>query len=105
VIDVAKALIGDLDVPIKVTGIRPGEKIHEIMVSEEEAHRTVERGRWYAIRPMLPEVLAGDDAPQGLQEEYSSARDVMTLDQTRRLLEDRYLMLRDTIDARGEVLR
>ena len=105
VIDVARALIGDFDIEIKVTGIRPGEKVHEIMVSEEEAHRTVERGRWYAIRPMLPEVLAGEDAPQGIHEEYSSARDVMTLEQTRRLLEDRYLMLRDTIDARGEVLR
>jgi hypothetical protein len=29
----------------------------------------------------------------------------MTLEQTRQLLVDRYLMLRDTIDARGEVLR
>lgn len=105
VVDIATALIGDLPIPVKVTGIRPGEKIHEIMVSEEEAYRTVERGRWYAIRPMLPEVLAGDDAPQGLHEEYSSARDVMTLEQTRELLVSRYLMLRDTIDARGEVLR
>ena len=105
VIDIARALIGDLDIPITVTGIRPGEKIHEIMVSEEEAYRTVERGRWYAIRPMLPEVLAGEEAPQGVHQEYSSARDVMTLEQTRKLLEDRYLMLRDTIDARGEVLR
>ena len=40
-----------------MTGIRPGEKIHEIMVSEEEAYRTVERGEWYGILPMLPEVL------------------------------------------------
>ena len=39
-----------------ITGIRPGEKIHEIMVSDEEAYRTVRRGRWYVIRPMLPEV-------------------------------------------------
>jgi FlaA1/EpsC-like NDP-sugar epimerase len=105
VIDIATALIGDLPIPVRITGIRPGEKIHEIMVSEEEAHRTVERGKWYAIRPMLPEVLAGEDAPQGLHEEYSSARDVMTLEQTRQLLVDSYLMLRDTIDARGEVLR
>jgi FlaA1/EpsC-like NDP-sugar epimerase len=105
VMDIATALIGDLSIPVKVTGIRPGEKIHEIMVSEEEAHRTVERGKWYAIRPMLPEVLHGEDAPQGLHEEYSSARDVMTLEETRQLLVSRYLMLRDTIDARGEVLR
>ena len=26
------------------TGIRPGEKIHEILVSEEEAYRTVQDG-------------------------------------------------------------
>ena len=75
------------------------------MVSEEEAYRTVERGNWYAIRPMLPEVLAGDDAPQGVHVEYSSARDVMSPEQTRQLLVDRYLMLRDVIDAEGEVLR
>ena len=105
VVDIATALIGDFPVQMKVTGIRPGEKIHEIMVSEEEAYRTVERGNWYAIRPMLPEVLGGDEAPQGLHEEYSSARDVMTLEQTRQLLVNHYLMLRDTIDARGEVLR
>ncbi len=39
-IDVAEALIDDRDIPIAYTGIRPGEKIHEIMVSEEECHRT-----------------------------------------------------------------
>jgi len=105
VVDIANALIGNIQVPMKVIGIRPGEKVHEIMVSEEEAYRTVERGKWYVIRPMLPEVLAGDDAPQGLYTEYSSARDVMTFEQTRQLLVDRYLMLRDTIDAGGEVLR
>jgi hypothetical protein len=54
---------------------------------------------------MLPEVLAGDDAPQSIQEEYSSARDVMTLEETTDLLTRRYLMLRDTINSRGEVLR
>ena len=56
VVDIARALIGDLQIPTTVTGIRPGEKIHEVMVSQEEAYRTVRRGGWYAIRPMLPEV-------------------------------------------------
>ncbi len=44
-IDVAAALIGDAAVETVFTGIRPGEKIHEILVSEEEAHRTIARGR------------------------------------------------------------
>jgi UDP-glucose 4-epimerase len=54
-VDVAAALIGDRQIRTVVTGIRPGEKIHEIMVSDEEAIRIVEKGKWYAILPMLPE--------------------------------------------------
>src|SRR4051812_19770580 len=55
-VDVATALIAGRDIEQKITGIRPGEKIHEIMVSEDEAPRTVQRGEWYAIQPMLPEI-------------------------------------------------
>ena len=36
VVDIADALIGDRNIEKKVTGIRPGEKIHEVLVSEEE---------------------------------------------------------------------
>ena len=43
-IDVAAALIGDRRIDTVVTGIRPGEKLHEILVSEEESHRTVASG-------------------------------------------------------------
>ena len=76
--DVAKALMGDKKLPMVFTGIRPGEKIHEIMVSEEECFRTVEAGDYYAIRPMLPELRGKDDGLATLTSEYSS-RDV-TLD-------------------------
>lgn len=105
VVDIATALIGDRDIPIRVVGIRPGEKIHEIMVSQEEAYRTVPRGGWYAIQPMLPELSCATSEAPCLSGEYSSACDVMTPVQTRQLLEDRYLMLRDVINERGEVLR
>jgi FlaA1/EpsC-like NDP-sugar epimerase len=105
VVDIAAALIGDLPIDVRVVGIRPGEKIHEIMVSEEEAHRTERRGRWYAILPMLPEVQNREPHGEPLTGQYSSASPVMTPDETRTLLEQRYLMLRDVIGARGEVLR
>ena len=72
------------------------------MVSEEEAYRTVERGNWYAIRPMLPEVLAGDDAPQGFTSNTARHDDVMSPEQTRQLLVDRYLMLRDVSMPRAK---
>jgi len=43
----------------KVIGIRPGEKIHETLVSESESLRTVDLGDYYVILPQieLPSVL------------------------------------------------
>ncbi|MEQ1605247.1 MAG: polysaccharide biosynthesis protein [Pyrinomonadaceae bacterium] len=70
--DVADVLMGDKKLPIEFTGIRPGEKVHEIMVSEEECFRTVELGDYYVILPVLPELRGGDDAKQALTSEYSS---------------------------------
>ncbi len=104
--DVATALIGDRAVKVVVTGIRPGEKIHEIMVSDEEAARTIERGdKWYAIRPMLPEI-AGDVPVRGcLDREYSSADDLMTAAETARMMKDCRLLLEDVANEPGEILR
>lgn len=56
VIDIARAVVGDRDIPIKEIGLRPGEKIHEILVSDEESYRTVERGDYYVVQPYLPEL-------------------------------------------------
>lgn len=57
VMDIARVLIGDKPLKIKITGIRAGEKMHEALVSEEEARRTVERGKYYVILPSLPEFM------------------------------------------------
>ncbi len=78
VVDVAEVLIGDRRIPVTFTGIRPGEKIHEIMVSEEECHRTIERGDYYVILPMLPQLLPGELPPPARTTEYSSSE--VTLD-------------------------
>jgi FlaA1/EpsC-like NDP-sugar epimerase len=78
VTDLAAALIGEREVPIEITGVRPGEKTHEILVSEEEATRTVARGDYLAIAPILPELRDGDEgltAFDGL--EYSSADELL----------------------------
>ena len=48
--------MGEKNLEIVFTGISPGEKIHEIMVSEEECFRTIERNGYYVILPMLPEL-------------------------------------------------
>ena len=77
VIDVAAVLIGDLPIETIFTGIRPGEKIHEILVSEEEAYRTSQRAGYYVLHPQLPE-LAAKEFERALDAEYSSADAIVT---------------------------
>jgi FlaA1/EpsC-like NDP-sugar epimerase len=86
IVDVAKALMGEKDLPIEFTGIRPGEKVHEIMVSEEECFRTVNGGDYYVIRPVLPELRVDDDAEQALESEYSSMDNNLSIAELQKLL-------------------
>lgn len=89
---IAKALIGDRDIKTKVTGIRPGEKMHEIMVSEEECNHTVRRGNYYSIQPMLPELIEENDEPRALTREFSSENNVLSLEETTVLLKKNNLL-------------
>ena len=84
--DVAKALMGDRELPIVFTGIRPGEKVHEIMVSEEECFRTVDAGDYFAILPMLPELRADGSQSPALESEFSSKDTTLSVDDLKVLL-------------------
>jgi len=44
---------------INVIGIRPGEKLHEMMIGDSEGYLTIECDDKYIIRPVIP-VKAGD---------------------------------------------
>src|SRR2546422_993831 len=85
-LDIATILIGSSDVNITYTGIRPGEKIHEILVSEEECHRTLERDGYFVLEPILQEIRHADVARPALAEEYSSARALLPMDRLRKLI-------------------
>ena len=50
IMDLVEAIAPDCEV--EVTGIRPGEKMHEVLVSEDEAHHTVEEEDLYIIKPL-----------------------------------------------------
>jgi FlaA1/EpsC-like NDP-sugar epimerase len=86
IVDLAKAIMGDKEIPISYTGIRPGEKIHEIMVSEEECYRTIEQGDYYVILPVLPELRDEAHFVQALANEYSSRDNNISVDDLRELL-------------------
>ena len=103
--DVAEALIGSRKIETVVTGIRPGEKLHEILISEEEAHRTSKRGEHFVIAPILPELQESLPLSPALDGEYSSADDLLSPMAVKQLLRDRHLMIDDTLELEGEFLR
>ena len=49
IVDLAHCLAPGL--PLRVVGIRPGEKLHEVMVTEDDSRLTLELGDRYVIEP------------------------------------------------------
>jgi len=85
--DLAAALAPKL--PQKIVGIRPGEKLHEVMCPSESAHLTLEFSDHYVIRPSILFTQApdyqrnklgerGQPVPDGF--EYSSDKNTQWLD-------------------------
>ena len=72
VIDIAKGVAPEIET--KVVGIRPGEKLHELMLSEEESRFTYDMGDRYMVVPeiafssrMEEAVQRGAQVPEGFQ--------------------------------------
>ncbi len=89
VMDIARALMPEdkEEIEMVFTGIRPGEKVHEIMVSEEECFRTSERDGYYVIHSILPELRNEEaDFQPAFSGEYSSAADNLSVADLRKLL-------------------
>ncbi len=78
IIDLVNVMKGDNDIKLKIIGIRPGEKTHEILISEEEIPRTIKRGNYYIICPVLPELRRVKSRKPVLTRELSSADNVIS---------------------------
>lgn len=52
VTDLAEAIAPECK--IEYIGIRPGEKLHEVMITEDDARRTLEYDTYYVIQPEFP---------------------------------------------------
>ncbi|NEU32295.1 UDP-N-acetylglucosamine 4,6-dehydratase (inverting) [bacterium LRH843] len=65
VTDLAKAMAPNCE--IEIIGIRPGEKLHETMITEDDARRTLDYGTYFIIQPEFPwwnaSVYAKDGKP------------------------------------------
>jgi FlaA1/EpsC-like NDP-sugar epimerase len=86
IMELIKAMIGRRKIDINVIGLRPGEKIHEILISEEEIPRTIKQGKYYVICPVLPRLRQAKIKKPVLTEELTSADCCMSGPELRRFL-------------------
>jgi UDP-N-acetylglucosamine 4,6-dehydratase len=63
IMDVARAVAPECET--RVVGIRPGEKLHELMVGEDDSRHTVEYDDYFAILPSFHGWTAEDCAANG----------------------------------------
>ena len=59
IMDVAEAIAPGVDT--KIVGIRPGEKLHEEMITDTDALNTIELDKYYAILPSISYTYTNDD--------------------------------------------
>jgi len=86
IVDLAKVIAPQAE--IEVIGIRPGEKLHEVLINEDEARSTLERTDLYVVTPSLPLWQRdlhyhGDPLPEGFRYASDTNPDWLTVDQIR----------------------
>jgi FlaA1/EpsC-like NDP-sugar epimerase len=98
--DLARAMIAELaprhgfspdEIAVEVVGSRPGEKMYEELLNEEEKRRTLELERFFIVRPAIEGGAAPEDYPDvlatGREHAYNSASETpMSAEDVRRYL-------------------
>ena len=74
-----------------VVGIRPGEKLHELMIGEDDARRTRDMGEYYVVQPEFPwweteRLNGGAPVPEAFAYSSASNPQFLSLDEARSLL-------------------
>jgi UDP-N-acetylglucosamine 4,6-dehydratase len=74
IMDLAKVIAPECKT--NIIGIRPGEKLHEVMIPKDDARRTLEYGKHYIIKPDFPfwerRFKNSDGKPVAEEFEYNS---------------------------------
>lgn len=91
VVDLAQAIAPD--VPIRITGIRPGEKLHESLLAAEESRHTTDHGDHFQIEPEHPfwaarRGAAGAAVPDGFTYTSDGNDDWLDVAALKRLISD-----------------
>ena len=90
-VDLARCLAPDL--PHKIVGIRPGEKLHEVLITEDDSRTTMALSDRYVIEPPFglanrADTRAGaEPVPEGFRFASDTNEDWLDLEQMRSLIE------------------
>jgi UDP-N-acetylglucosamine 4,6-dehydratase len=89
VVDLAEAIAPESETVL--VGIRPGEKLHEEMISSEDARRTVRRADRYVVQPTLAmwggfSESVGEPVPDGFAYTSDANDQWLTVDELRSML-------------------
>jgi UDP-N-acetylglucosamine 4,6-dehydratase len=71
--DLARAMASDAK--LKVVGIRPGEKLHEVMCPKDDSHLTLEFADHYVIRPTIQFSIPVDHSTNAIGEKGKAVAD------------------------------
>ncbi len=91
VVDLAKAIAPECRV--EHVGIRPGEKLHEVLISDDEARQTLDVGDMYVIQPSHrwwegDNWAHGSPLPDGFRYASEANEDWLSEEQLRKMAED-----------------
>lgn len=89
VVDLAKAIGPECE--IKIIGIRPGEKLHEAMIMQDDARHTVEFDDYYVIQPEFPwwsksYAKGGKKLPDGFAYTSDTNSEWLSIEELRKLI-------------------
>ena len=91
IMDLAKAIAPECET--KIVGIRPGEKLHEAMIMEDDARHTLEYDTYYAILPELSwwensAYEGGQTLPEGFAYTSDNNTEWLTIEELKGLVEE-----------------
>lgn len=95
--DVAKAIAPELEQ--RIVGVRPGEKLHEEMITSSDSYNTVDLGKYYAILPQkspysqyskeeYKKAFNGADVPDGFAYDSGNNTEWETVESLRDLVKE-----------------
>lgn len=91
IMDLAKAIAPNCRT--KTVGIRPGEKLHEVMISEDDARQTLELNDCYVIQPAFKwwsrdNHAQGKQVPEGFSYSSDKNKEWLTIKQLQEMIKE-----------------